>query len=56
VVFNVPLIDIAQQNGGIKMKKYVLEVSQNVWEYTGFVYIECNELKRDSKNKKNRLC
>lgn len=34
------------------MKKYVLEVSQNEWEYIGYTTIECNELIRDEENNK----
>jgi len=29
------------------LNKYVLEVSQNQWEYTGTVIINCNQLTKD---------
>lgn len=34
------------------MKKYILEVSQNGWEYTGFVTIECNDLRKGFEDNK----
>jgi len=28
------------------MKKYYIEISQNGWEYTGWVSIKCNKIKK----------
>lgn len=34
----------------LNLKTYIVEVSQNGWEYTGFVFIECSQLVKDLSN------
>lgn len=34
------------------MKEFKIEISQNGWEYTGFAFIQCNELKKDLESNK----
>ncbi|HQD92636.1 MAG TPA: hypothetical protein PK924_05115 [Bacilli bacterium] len=33
------------------MKTYRVEFSENGWEYTGYLYVDCNELKLDKNDK-----